>query len=79
MSLASLSVGTSGRGQATRGLPAEVACNNRDRVEYAKKSLEEMARVAAAHCQNGTISVEIPVKDGRLGKVKRMQIVFQRE
>ena len=51
--------------------------DNQHRVEYAMVSIQEMAidAIEAGHC--GTIGIEIPVKDGRLGKVKRLQIVFQ--
>ena len=53
--------------------------DNESRVEYAMVSIQEMAvgAIEAGHC--GTIGVEIPIKDGRLGKVKRLQIVFQAE
>lgn len=51
--------------------------DNRSRVEYAKLSIEEMAVDAVRACHSGTIGVEISVKDGKLGKVKRLQIVFQ--
>jgi len=61
--------------------PGPVAINwstdNWDRVEYAKASIEEMALEAVQNGRNGTISVEIPVKEGRLGRVKRLQITFQ--
>ena len=53
--------------------------DNQHRVEYAMVAIQEMAigAIEAGHC--GTIGVEIPVKDGRLGKVKRLQIVFQKD
>ena len=52
---------------------------NESRVEYAMLSIQEMAidAMRSGHC--GTIGIEIPIKDGRLGKVKRLQIVFQPE
>ena len=53
--------------------------DNTSRVEYAKKSIEEMAASAIRDLQSGTIGIEISIKDGRLGKVKRLQVVFQRE
>ena len=52
---------------------------NRDRILYAQQVLEEMASQAACAGQSGTIGIEIPVKDGRLGKVKRLSITFQSE
>ena len=53
--------------------------DNESRVEYAMLSIQQMAidAIQSGHC--GTIGIEIPVKDGRLGKVKRLQIVFQSE
>ena len=53
--------------------------DNQSRVAYAKLSIEEMALNAIHDCHSGTIGVEISIKDGRLGKVKRLQVVFQRE
>jgi hypothetical protein len=53
--------------------------SNEDRINYAKQVLEEMAIQVSRTRQNGTIGIEIPVKDGKLGKVKRMSITFQRE
>ena len=50
---------------------------NRRRKEYAKEALEELCLQAMENGQTGTIGVEIPVKDGRLGKVKRVNITFQ--
>jgi hypothetical protein len=52
---------------------------NQARILYAQQILEEMASQAARAGQSGTIGIEIPVKDGRLGKVKRMCITFQSE
>jgi hypothetical protein len=52
---------------------------NQRRVQYAMLSIEEMAIAAIRAGLSGTIGVEIPVKDGKLGKVKRLQIVFQPE
>jgi uncharacterized protein YbjQ (UPF0145 family) len=49
------------------------------RIEYAKAAIEEMAREAIRAGRNGTIGVELSIKDGRLGKVKRLQIDFQKE
>ncbi len=53
--------------------------DNQSRVEYAMESIQEMAVDAVRGGHSGTIAVEIPVKDGRLGKVKRLQIVFEPE
>jgi hypothetical protein len=50
---------------------------NRTRVEYAQVAIEEMALESIYSGRNGTIGVEISIKDGVLGKVKRMQIDFQ--
>ena len=63
--------------------PAEVQSarqtDNQSRIEFAKLSIEQMAADAICSRSNGTIGVEISVKDGQLGKVKRLQIVFQSE
>ena len=53
--------------------------DNRSRVEYAQMAIEEMALAAIYSHRNGTIAVEISIKDGVLGKVKRTQIDFQPE
>ena len=53
--------------------------DNQSRVEYAIQAIQEMATDAVRAGHSGTIGVEIPVKDGRLGKVKRLQIVFEPE
>ena len=53
--------------------------DNQSRVEYAMESIQEMAVDAVRSSHSGTIAVEIPVKDGRLGKVKRLQIVYEPE
>ncbi len=53
--------------------------DNQSRVEYAKLAIKEMAINAVCDAYSGTIGVEIPVKNGKLGKVKRQQVVFQRE
>lgn len=50
---------------------------NRVRLEYAQLSIEAMALEAISSQTSGTIAVEIPVKEGRLGKVKRLRIDFQ--
>jgi len=65
-----------GTSEATRtGRPTD----NQGRVEYAKRAIEQMAKLAIQEGQSGTIGIEIPIKDGQLGKVKRLQIVFQPE
>jgi hypothetical protein len=46
-------------------------------LEYAQLSIEAMALEAISSQTSGTIAVEIPVKEGRLGKVKRLRIDFQ--
>jgi hypothetical protein len=51
--------------------------DNRKTVEYAQMMVEEMAIDAIYARRNGTIGVEISIKDGVLGKVKRTQIDFQ--
>ena len=51
--------------------------DNRKVVEYAQMAVEEMAIDAIYARRNGTIGVEISIKDGVLGKVKRTQIDFQ--
>ncbi len=53
--------------------------DNQSRIEHAKLSIEQMAINAIRNGQSGTIGVEISVKDGKLGKVKQLQVVFQRE
>lgn len=69
--------------QATVAAPRTHSDNravpNRRRVAYAQRSLEEMAAEAARSSYSGTIGIEIPVKDGRLGRVKRLSIVFEPE
>jgi hypothetical protein len=50
---------------------------NRAKVEYAQRAVEEMAIDAIYGRRNGTIGVELSIKDGILGKVKRLQIDFQ--
>ncbi|MFZ5828910.1 MAG: hypothetical protein ACOY3P_02435 [Planctomycetota bacterium] len=49
------------------------------RVAYAKKAIEQLARQAVADRSSGTIGIEIPVKDGVLGRVKRLIVDFQPE
>jgi uncharacterized protein YbjQ (UPF0145 family) len=65
------------------GRPSQTAVgrapDNRSRIEYAKRAIEEMAEYAVDTGQNGTIGIEISVKDGKLGKVKRLHIDFQPE
>jgi hypothetical protein len=53
--------------------------DNQSRVECAMVVLQEMAIEAARRRHSGTIGVEIPIKDGKLGKVKQLQIVFHPE
>ena len=52
---------------------------NGERIEFAKASIAEMASEAIRTRQNGTIGIEISIKDGKLGKVKRLLIDFQPE
>ena len=53
--------------------------DNQSRINHAIMVLQDMA-IEAARCRHsGTIGVEIPVKDGRFGKVKQLQIVFHPE
>jgi hypothetical protein len=52
---------------------------NRSRIEFAVESLKEMATEAIRNQQSGTIGIELSVKSGRLGKVKRLRIDFQPE
>jgi hypothetical protein len=56
---------------------ASIMGDNRKVVEYAQMAIEEMAIDAIYARRNGTIGVEISIKDGILGKVKRTQIDFQ--
>jgi hypothetical protein len=59
--------------------PLSHSSDNRSRVEYAKRIIEELAiNAIQAGCQ-GSIGVEIPVRDGKLGKVKQTRIVSLRE
>ena len=53
--------------------------DNCSRVEYAKDSIEQLAEDAIHARHSGTIGVEMSVKDGKLGKVKQVNIVFQPE
>jgi hypothetical protein len=50
--------------------------DNRTQVEYAQIAIEEMAIEAIYGRRSGTIGVEMSIKDGILGKVKRSQIDF---
>ena len=59
--------------------PVDDGVESEARITYAKQILEEMAVEAVLSKQNGTIGIEIPVKDGRFGKVKRLSISFQRD
>jgi hypothetical protein len=59
--------------------PVSHSSDNRSRVEYAKRIIEELAVSAIQTGCQGSIGVEIPVKDGKLGKVKQMHIVSLRE
>jgi len=52
---------------------------NRSRIEYALQSLNEMAMEAVRNRRSGTIGIEMSVKSGRFGKVKRLRIDFQPE
>jgi hypothetical protein len=52
---------------------------NRSRIEFAVESIKEMATEAIRNQQSGTIGIEMSVKSGRLGKVKRLRIDFQPE
>jgi len=56
---------------------ASMMGENRARVEDAQLAIEEMAIDAIYTRRNGTVGVEISIKDGVLGKVKRTQISFQ--
>ncbi len=53
--------------------------DNQSRIESAKLAIKEMALDAVCGGHSGTIGVEIPVNNGRLGKVKRLQVVMQRD
>jgi hypothetical protein len=70
---------TEATARAGNGANGNGTGGNDDRIEYAKQMLEEMAVHVTRTRQNGTIGIEIPVKDGKLGKVKRLSITFQRE
>lgn len=75
--------GISGRsmrlGTDTRQSGQDGEFANSDRIAFAREMLGEMAAEAAREGYTGTIGIEIPVKDGRLGKVKRLQILYQEE
>ncbi len=51
--------------------------DNRGRVEYAVECLTKLAAEAVRDGTSGTIGVEIPFKDGKLGRVKEIRIVYQ--
>jgi hypothetical protein len=53
--------------------------HNRSRIEFAKRAIEELAATAVRSGGKGSIGVEIPFKDGVLGKVKQVQLVSSRE
>ena len=44
-------------------------------MEFAKRAIEELAVSAVQTGCKGSIGVEIPVKDGKLGKVKQVHVV----
>ncbi len=46
-------------------------------VAYAEEALRKMAEEVARNGYSGTIGIEIPVEQGKLGKVKRLKIFFQ--
>ncbi len=50
---------------------------NSECVEYALEAIQEMIAEATGEAHSGTIGIEIPVHRGKLGKVKRLQILFQ--
>jgi len=70
-------------GQRRRGRREEDSCGdageNESRIEYAKAAIEEMATKAIRGRRSGTIGVEVAIKDGKLGKVKRLVVDFQPE
>lgn len=51
--------------------------NLREQIAYAEQALREMADEVAHNGYSGTIGIEIPVDNGKLGKVKRLKIFFQ--
>jgi len=51
--------------------------DNQDRVKYAMRSIQELATEVVRQGTSGTIGVEIPFKDGKLGRVKQIRIVYQ--
>lgn len=69
--------GDNGRSRRPRPTAAELREDNQDRIEYAKLAMEEMVIDAICNGRTGTISVEIPVKEGRLGRVKRLRVEYQ--
>ena len=59
--------------------PVAHPSDNRSRVEFAKRAIEEMAVTAVQTGCKGSIGVEIPVKAGKLGKVKQVRVVSSSE
>ena len=59
--------------------PVAHPSDNRSRVEFAKRAIEELAVSAVQTGCKGSIGVEIPVKDGKLGKVKQVHVVSSEE
>ncbi len=57
--------------------PGGAGTDNRGRVEYAVECLAKLAAEAVRDGTSGTIGVEIPFKDGKLGRVKEIRIVHQ--
>ena len=52
---------------------------NRSRIDYAKAAIAHMMEEAVRDRRSGTVGVEISVKDGKLGRVKRLMVDFQSE
>lgn len=63
------------RSQATTS--SDEFSDNECRVAYAMRVIEQLARQVIQAGTSGTIGVEIPYKDGKLGRVKRLHIDFQ--
>ena len=63
----------------SRPFSADGGDEGRDRIEYAKKCIEEMSTKAIHAKQSGMIGIEISIKDGKLGIVKRLLVDLQPE
>lgn len=56
--------------------PERVTQHNRDQRIEALRQLERLLKQATAPGFRGTVGVEIPAKDGRLGNIRSTRVMF---